>query len=284
MSRFNRHAVVALGLVLAMGTMVGCGGQQAAPSDGAATTAAQSQDDLTAELNQAIKDEPAYQSVTLTEETNSVFFSVDDQGNINETESDPITLAAKTVFKFDESGGKMRTSADMEMEDLTMRYVTDGDKAVCVTDGPSYAGTADQFALMHADGAKAYIESTIGKLDALVSYASDIAKEQKGDGTVYTLTLDTDMYTKSDETMKMLADSGNPVKEAIVTIGFNKDGRMVTVGNKLTYGASSNERTCTLTDFDKTTVEELPKATKTYEDFEKDQQVKLDAADEDTKK
>lgn len=284
MSGFNRRMVVVLGIVLAMGAMAGCGGQQAAPSGGETAASTQSQDELTVELSQAIRDEPSYQSVTLTEDTNSVFFSVDDQGNVNENESDPITLTAKTVFKFDESDGKMRTSADMETEGLAMRYVTDGDKAVCVTDGPSYSGTPDQFGLTHAGGAKAYIESTIGKLDALVSYASDIAKEQKGDGTTYTLTLDTDMYIKADETMKMLADSGNPVKEAVVTIGFDKDGHMTTVANKLTYGTSSNERTCTLTDFDKTTVEELPKADKTYEDFEKDQQLKLEAAYEDAGK
>ena len=164
-----------------------------------------------------------------------------------------------------------------EIEDITLQYFTEGDDAVCVTDGPVYSGTVEQFELAHAAGAQAYLESATGDLNTIFDCVKTATKSQQDGMTVYELTLDPEKRIASDEVFQILADAGDPVQAESIILGFDDKGYLVWANEKREFKLSSLEKNLMLTDFDNTTVEPMPKADKTYEEMEADIDEKYDA-------
>ncbi|MDO4797977.1 MAG: hypothetical protein Q4A01_08155 [Coriobacteriales bacterium] len=275
----------ALTAVLAMGTMAGCGNQSTSPAnvsaessaessqtttDAASSDAKQSQDEIIAELKEAAANPIPCKSVTVNETTTSVL-----KGDEAATADDEI--ASKTVYKFDANGDKLRTSMVSTIDNITLTYYSDGDDAVLVTDGPVYSGTTEQFDLPHFKGVESYLTDTFGDLRSIIDCVDTVTKEQQGDTTVYTLTVIPEKYIASDEILTMMAEYGDPLQSATFTFGFNKDGRIVSAEDKTEYTTVVSGRAVTLSDFDSTVVDPMPKADRTYEQMEQDEQLKLDA-------
>ena len=104
-----------------------------------------------------------------------------------------------------------------------------------------------------------------------------VVKEQQGDVTVYTVTLDPEKYMASDEILTLMAESGTPVKEAFFTIGFEEDGCIASIDLAVTYDKSKNWRGLVFSDYDSTVIDPMPEANKTYEEMEEDMTMKVDA-------
>ena len=264
----------ALSAVLATGALAGCGSQQAAPSEEPAATEAtteatteQTTEELVAEFKEAAAKAPTYQSVTITAEETTTLTGED--ANSDET------IASKTVYKFDNSGDQLKTSADAEIADVKMTYYTDGDAAVLVTDEGVYSGTVEQFELNFADGVEAFLKESVGSADIFADCAADVEKTETNGLTFYTLTLDPQKYTASDESLQMLADYGSPIEEALVTIGFEEDGSLASLDRKLTYPQSTFVKNMSFSDYNATVVDPMPEATKTFEEMESDIETKL---------
>lgn len=141
-------------------------------------------------------------------------------------------VSSKGVYKFDASGDKLRTSMEATVSDVTLTYYTEGDDAVVVTDGPVYSGTTEELGLSHFDGVEAYMTDSFGDLQSIVDCVDTVTKEQQGDVTVYTLTVDSQKYIVSDEILSMMADYGDPLQSATFIFGFDQDGRMVSAEEK----------------------------------------------------
>ena len=275
MKRITSIIVTALVAALAACALAGCGGQSASSSasasdsgSGSASASAeaeQSQDELTAELKDALANVPAYKSVTIEAEDSTV------------SEGDGEAVTATTVYKFDASGEALKTSAEIEIMDVKLAYYTDGDNAVCVTDGPVYSGTVEQFELTYAAGAEAYLKDAIGDFDTLIDCAAQVEKMESNGLTFYMLTLDPEKYIASDEALKLLAEYGSPVKEAFFTIGFEEDGSIASLDLAVSYEDSQKLTNLMLKDYDSTTIDPMPEATRTFEDMEEDMQLKYDA-------
>ena len=268
-----------------------------ASSESASAASEQSNDEVLAELKDVSSKMPAFKSVTITDQTVSVLSNVSEATTTDSSASaasseaassesaaaessasaESSTIASTTVYKFDESGDKVRTSVKSEIEDITLQYFTEGDDAVCVTDGPAYSGTTDQFGLEHAAGAKAYLESATGDLNTIFNCVKTATKSQQDGMTVYELTLDPEKRIASDEVFQILADAGDPVQAESIILGFDDKGYLVWANEKREFKLSSLEKNLTLTDFDNTTVEPMPKADKTYEEMEADIDEKYDA-------
>lgn len=265
-------ATTSLTAALMAASLVGCGGQAsttdtaAADSEAVATTE-QTQDQIIAELKDAIANEPTYKSVTLTEVTKSAAKG--------ESTADD-ALEATTVYKFDASGEELKTDMTGKMGDIAIRYCSDGEDAVCVTDGPVYSGTTEQFDQSHFAGVEAYLKEAVGDLNTLVDCTDTVVKEQQGDVISYELTLDPQKYMASDEILTLLKESGDPVESATVTLGFDKDGHIVSIHEVVAYASSTTDRTYELSDFDSTIIDPMPEADKTYEEMEADISQKLD--------
>ena len=268
MKRTTGYIVLALAAVLAMGLMAGCSSQPAASSStGGASFSAegQSQDELTAELKDAIANAPAYKSVTITVDEETV------------ATNDPEPLKSSTVYKFDASGDKLKTSAAAEMGNIVLQYYSDGDDAVCVTDVDVYSGTTSQFDEPFFAGAEAYMKSTIGDLNTLVDCAATVEKMETNGLVSYAMTLDPEKYIASDEILTTLSESGSPVTEASLTITFDEDGSIGAIDKKDTFEDSTITRTLVFSDYDSTVIDPMPEATKTFEEMNADMQAKLDA-------
>ena len=268
-----------------------------ASSESASAASEQSNDEVLAELKDVSSKMPAFKSVTITDQTVSVLSNVSEATTTDSSASaasseaaasesaaaessasaESSTIASTTVYKFDESGDKVRTSVKSEIEDITLQYFTEGDDAVCVTDGPAYSGTTDQFGLEHAAGAKAYLESATGDLNTIFNCVKTATKSQQDGMTVYELTLDPEKRIASDEVFQILADAGDPVQAESIILGFDDKGYLVWANEKREFKLSSLEKNLMLTDFDNTTVEPMPKADKTYEEMEADIDEKYDA-------
>ena len=262
----------ALSVTLAAGALVGCGGQQESVQNEATQApeaASQSQEELIAEFKEALAGVPAYKSVTLEVEETSVY--------PGEDSSDDETFTAKTLYKFDASGSKLRTSAEVSIDKLKLVYYTDGTDAVFVSDGPVYSGTTEQFDLGFADGVEDYLDDAIGDLDDLVAYVDTVEKVEKDGLRLYTLALDADAYAASDDNLQLLKDSGTTLAEAQVSVGFGSDGRIASLGKNLSFEDFSRMTDILFSDYDNTAVEAMPKADKTFEQMEADSQAKLDA-------
>ena len=282
----------ALAATLAIGLMAGCSSQPAssasvsaesasaesasaeasasAPESASASAAVeQTQDELIAEFKDALAKTPEFKSVTVSSEESTTLAS--------EGSSDEEPYVEKTVYKFDASGDQLKTSAEAEISDMKLGYITEGDKAVFISDGPVYSGTPEQFALISSEGVEAYLDYTIGDLNVLADCAANVEKMASNGLTFYTLTLDPQKYIDSDEILQVLAESGSPVKEALVTIGFEEDGSICSIDKKVAFEDLTKLNNLVFSDYDNTTVEAMPEADKTYEEMEADMQEKLDA-------
>ena len=257
----------ALSVALMTGALVGCDGQAASSASGSeASTASVSSttevtpvsDEMVGELMNAIESAPAYTSVTVTTKQ-SVIFPGNEQGSEESVES-------TAVYKYDLSGEKTRTSVEMEDFGVKLVYYTEGEQAVFVSDGGTYAGTTEEFDLRYTAGAGALLDGVIGERDTLAKCAASLEKEQGGDRTFYTLHLDTAKYTESDKALSMQAEAGHPLKEAQITIGFDADGRLVSLERVLSYDASKDVDSLAFTDYDATVVDPMPAADKTFDD------------------
>lgn len=289
MKRTTTLMAAALSMTLVAGALVGCGGQQSSTSDStsaatSATTAAQTQEELVAELKKVSADSPEFKSVTVIEtdvstpvgNSESSSESTDEASSEESTTSD--VISGTGIYKFDASGEQLRTSAEVEALGIKETYYTDGENAVRVTDGPIYGGTAEQFSLIQAKGLRDFITSKIGNLDTLTSCLGSIEKTQQDGITTYTLTLDPQKYTDSDEILRLMADTGNPLQEAVVTFNLDQNGNIVSMSSKMSYATVVSETTLSFSDFDNTTVDPMPEATSTYEQMEADIQAKLEEA------
>lgn len=273
MKRAATLIATALSLALATGALVGCGGQQSsmpAEPEASAEATEQSQEELLTEFQEMMTRVPVCKSVTVTAEESSVFKKDNND-----------TVSAKTVYKFDESGVRIRTSSETEIEGIKMAYYTDGDDAVFVTDGPIYSGTTEQFGLNYTDGVHTYLKDIIGEPGVLADCATKVEKLESEGLTFYTLTLDIDKYTATDEALKALADSGMPLTEAVISVGFNDDGSICSLDKKLEYEDIIALWNLGLSDHDNTVVDPMPEATKTYEEMEADMAEKFEEAFED---
>ena len=278
MKRNTICITAALAAALAVGALVGCSGQStsasasasaASESASASATAEQSSEELVAEFKAAAESVPDYKSVTINVEESSTVAG-------SEAGEDD-AIAGTTVYKFDETGDTLKTSVDAEVAGIKLKYITDGDEAVFVSDGPIYSGTVEQFDIPSAAGPGAYLDSAIGPLDTLAACASSVEKLESHGLVFYTLTLDPEKYIASDEALKLLADAGSPVTEALVTVGFDEDGSICSIDKKVAYSDITAVRNLVFSDYGATTVEDLPAADKTYEEMEADMQEKLDA-------
>ena len=282
MKRTTICIAAALVTALAAGTLAGCGGQSSSASASASASSsasasasaasAQSTEELVAEFKDAAEKVPAYKSVTITAEESST-------AKDSDTGKDE-TVTETTVYKFDETGDALKTSIDAEVAGVKLKYVTDGDKAVFVSDGPVYSGTVEQFDLPSAGGPGAYLDDVIGDLDTLAACAASVEKMESHGLTFYTLTLDPEKYIAFDESLKLLADYGSPVVEAVITVGFDEDGSIGSIDKKVAYSDVTAVKNLVFSDYGATTVEDLPAADKTYEEMEADMQEKLDALSE----
>lgn len=278
MKRTNIYLATALSAALALGGIVGCGKQaqdqaKEQKEEVQEQVQGQSQDALLDEFKDAALKTPAYKSVTVKQQSKSSYYGE------KAKESGPEELEENTVYKFDESGEYPRTSCEAEIADIKLKYVSNGNDVVCVTDKYNYSGTADQFMLEHPKGLEAYLKDTIGIPKDLVNSASEISKEAKGDETVWTLKLDPEKYMQTNEILQSIAKSEDPITEETVVITFDKDGNISAMSDKTVFKSEhSNERNLTFSDYDNTTVEEMPKADKTFEDFEKDETEKIEKA------
>ena len=132
-----------------------------------------------AELKDAIASRPAHKSVTLTEVVKG-----STKTGASDGQSAPDTIEPKIVYKFDASGEKLKTDMTGKIDDVTIRYCSEGDDAVCVTDGPVYSGTTEQFDLSHFAGVEAYLKDAVGDLNTIADCVDTVEKEQQGDLTV----------------------------------------------------------------------------------------------------
>lgn len=288
----------------------------AAASTSASTSASaeQSQDPVVAELVEVFAKAPAFKSVTITEHittdfkggaeasagdsstsaassaaassesTESAAAASSESAAADEAGEELETIDATTVYKFDESGDKLKTSMTAELGDIKLQYFSNGEDAVCVTDGPVYSGTTEQFDQTHFAGAAAYLKEATWDLNDIVGCVATATKSEQDGMTVYELTLDPEKYMASDEILQIMAESGDPILSAVVYIGFDPNGYIVWVDNKTDYKLSTTEKSLSLSDFDSTVIEPMPQADKTYEEMEADIKQKLDAYSEELEK
>ena len=191
-----------------------------------------------------------------------------DGSSSSSADEDP--LVSKGVYKFDDTGKELKTCLTCEIDDIKLQYYSDGEKAVCVTDGPVYSGTTDQFDMEQFHGADTYVETQVGNLYELIKCIDTVARGEKDGQTVYTLTLDPQKYIETDEIYKMMADSGDAVQKAVVIVAFNKDGYIVMEDLFVEYPKNTAQTNIVLSDFDSTTIEAMPEATRTYEEMDAD--------------
>lgn len=307
MKRISLYITATIVAALAIVVLAGCNSQpasstsaSAASSISASTTSAQSQDEIIAELKDALANAPAYKSVTVTESLETTFM-VDDEAAAgdssasaassevsssasatssaaaDEPSAEPEVIEVKSVYKFDASGDKLKTCMTGEIGDYKIQYFSDGNDAVCVTDGPVYSGTTEQFGMTYAAGVDAYIANEVGDLNALIDCAASVEKMESKGLTFYALMLDSEKYIASDEILTLMAESGTPVKVAFFTIGFEKDGSIASMDLTVTYEKSKNWRGLVFSDYDSTVIDPMPEANKTYEEMEEDMTMKVDA-------
>ena len=236
-----KRITIFLTAALALCAMAGCGKQtdtQATTEAPAAeATAEQTQDEIITELKDAVAAVPAYKSVTANEKIVSNYTGEAKEGE----DSGPDTIESVAVYQFDASGDKLKTHMTATVVNETMEYYSDGDDAVFVSDGPIYSGTTEQFGQTHFAGIDAYLNEMIGDFNKLIDCAASVVKEQQGDVTTYTLTLDPRKHMDSDEALKSLEASGDPIQSAIITIGFDSEGRIVQLGKHTVFPISDND-------------------------------------------
>jgi hypothetical protein len=164
-----------------------------------------------------------------------------------------------------------------EIDDITLSYFTEGYDAVCVTDGPVYSGSTEQFNLKHAAGYEAYLNSAAGDLNKIIGCVATATKSQQDGMTVFELELDPEKRIASDEVFQILADAGEPILSESIIVGFDENGHLVWANEKREFAATIAESNMMFSDFDSTVVDPMPEADKTYEEIEADMDARYDA-------
>lgn len=306
MNRKSIYCAAAIAAVMALGAMAGCSGQQAssaaAPSAAAPSAAAsasasaaaeveKSQEEIIADLKAALENVPAYKSVTITEKTlawmNAASESAVEDSDAASASSESASASAEsasaasaeaeapdntdievvTVYKFDESGDKPKTSSVLEDKETQMEYYSEGDDVVCVSDGTAYSGTAEQFETRHTEGAEAYLKNAIGDLDAFVDCIDTVSEGVIEGVNGFELILDAKKAAEVDEELKTVAEVGSPAKDVYITVGFDDAGRIAWMTRTCVFDTITSSTLLDLTDYDSTVVDPLPEASKTYEDL-----------------
>ena len=256
----------ALAVAFCAGAMAGCA-PQPEPTPSTVSGSLQ-EEELVAELKQAIADAPSYESVTMTQHQKRTFHDGgEDDANANapgipdyEDSSDRDPNDWTGIYKFDYSGGTLRTSSGDEQEG----YFSDNGKAVYVSNGEGYSGTTEQLDMTEFAGVEEMLSYQLGDWRNAVDYIATISKEESDGKTTYTLVLDPDKYNASGET---LADLGDPVLSATLSIGFDGDGHIISIIKEEDRAASGEKIEEFFSDFDSTVVEPLPEATHEYSEL-----------------
>lgn len=272
MKRKTMFIVMALIAMLAVGTLAGCGQNASSESSSAqnasSETKEQSKDEVIDELKSAAKNAPEFKSVTVNETTAWTY--------TNKESAQSETIQATGVYKFDMSEDQLKESITAEYEGEKLQYFTDGTNVVFVLDGTAYSGTPEQFGAQDYSGFDTFIKHVIGDLDAIVGCATSAQKVDADGLNVYALTLDPQKYIASDPALTMLADAGYPVKEALLTVGLNKDGNAVSMSMVVGFEDSGLVETLEFSDFGSTVVDPTPEATKTYEEMDEDKRQEIE--------
>ena len=321
----NRKAicvVAALTAALAAGAMAGCSSQPASSASASASGASveasasgasvetsasaeasspaapeQTQAELIAELKAAIAGTPAFKTVTVDEEVESIFEAeasdeseasdasasaeasdASSSAEAGDASAEAQKIVSNCVYKFDQSGKKPKASMVGKTGDTEMEYYVEGKKAVLVTDGTSYSGKVKQFGLTFAKGFQAYLADTVGDLSTLADCAASIEKMENAGLTFYVVMLDPEKYIAADETLALMKDLGDSLKESKLSVGFDADGNIVSIdfGNSYEKGHAMLKN-LVIRDYDNTVVEPMPVAEKTYKDMQADIQQEVDA-------
>ena len=311
----NRTAIciaAALTAALATGAMAGCSSQPASSASASASSASaeasvsaeassaaaeQSQDELIAELKAAIAGTPAFKTVTVDEEVESIFEAeasdvseasdasasaeaseASASAEASEASAEAQKIVSNSVYKFDQSGKKPKTSMVGKTDDIEVEYYTEGRKAVLVTNGTSYSGKVKQFGLTFPKGFQAYLTDAVGDLSTLADCAASIEKMENAGLTFYVVMLDPEKYIATDETLTLMKDFGDSLKESKLSVGFDADGNIVSIdfGNSYEKGHAMLKH-LVISDYDSTVVEPMPAAEKTYKDMQADIQEEVDA-------
>ena len=261
--------------------------QAASSADAAFKYVEGTQEELIAMLKDAIAKMPAVKSVTVQEEERATLpvqieyssgSSASSESSASSSSAiEPTILDTVAVYKFDETGDKVKSSMTSEVGGIKMSYYTEGDQAVLVSDGTAYSGTTEQFGVSHAGGFKEYITGEIGDLNMLADCAANIEVMTSSGLTFYVMDLDPQKYTKADEALGILAEIGDPLTESRLALGFDEDGTLASVDFTNTYEqGNSKEIHLMPKDYDSTTVDPMPTAEKTYEDMEAEVKAQVD--------
>ena len=257
MKLIARNIVALLAAMLVVGAIAGCSSQasstSASESSASASTASSTakSEELTnaiADLKATMTASPTYKSVTVAEVNTSVEKGSNGSSGAK-SGSEPETIEATGVYKFDMSGDELKTSSVNEMLGDVIEYYTDGSQAVFVMDGEAYSGT-------------------IGELGQALEYSTDMTKDETGDGAAYVLKLDPDKYAESDETLGAMADAGVSFTDVTLSVRFDADGHVAKLIRTANSEDGTYETTVEFSDFDNTIVDPAPEATKTYADLE----------------
>ncbi len=244
MRKTATYIIVILAAILAMGVLAGCNSQ---------STSEQSQEQLITELKEAVENAPEYTSITITENNWTKTANSEEGGEGSEE-----YLESTFVYKFDSGDGTLKTSSKPAQPDpLAVEYYTTGEDAVYVMDGEAYSGTIDEFGMLQSDGVDEFLNVTFGNMDKIIDSIETISKEETDGITTYTLSIDLEKYLGS-------ADAAT---NCVMTIGIDGDGRIVSETGSEASGDVSYGVNITFSDYDNTTVDPAPEATKTYDDF-----------------
>ena len=271
MKRVTMCVAMVLAVMIAVGTLAGCGqkassGSSPAPSPSSATPE-QSKDEVIADLKSTIPATSQIKSVTVNEKTAWTY--------ANDENAKPETVQATGVYKFDMSGAEPKESITAEYAGEKLQYFTDSKKDVLVIDGTAYSGTTEQFGTKGYIGFETFVKHAIGDLDTLASCATSAEKAETDGPASYMLTLDPEKYMATDEALTSLKELGFPVKDALLTITLDEKGNVSLLSMIVGFEGSSIEETLEFSDFNSTVVDPTPEATKTYEEMDEGLRMKI---------
>ena len=116
----------------------------------------------------------------------------------------------------------------------------------------------------------------MGDLSVLVDCASAVEKTENDGIVTYTLTLDPKKYTETNEAYKIMTANGDELVDVKLVLSFDKDGYIVKTCQTSEFsGGIKSTVELTLSDYDKTTVQDMPEATATYDQMNSDIQKKM---------
>lgn len=292
-AKSKRIAIVLFATVLAS-ALAGCGSQQSAASASASSNAASTEassetsavsasgvttltsEQAVDEIANLLVDSSGYKTVTITQ-TNTVLPSnATATGSSASAESSSSNAAAlepfevQTVYKFDISGDNTKSNVSTSLDGDKIVYYLDGDNVVADYGGGNiYGGTVKEFSAENYVAPSKVIEAGAGELadlgTAIISATSDTIN---GD-TAYTLAIDPEKFAKVDETFAVSKQYLN-VSAVGVTYLFGPDNVLKSITYADTSDIGDTVRQIEFSDYDATTLESAPAATKTYQDLVND--------------